>query len=135
MNFETILFAAAFLLLGILSLSRNETPPVDQAAIGENSNPPAIAAPADDVLLSTEIDTDSETSMIQMPDALNKARLKARRLLQVHDELIFECPKEEAEKTCEIVSKVMVGAPMPAVTLSVSLEVEARAGANWDEAH
>ena len=74
-------------------------------------------------------------AMIQMPGALKKARLKARMLLQVHDELIFECPKEEAEKTCEIVSKVMIGAPAPAVTLSVPLEVETRAGVNWDEAH
>ena len=74
-------------------------------------------------------------AMIQMPGALKKSRLKARMLLQVHDELIFECPKEEAAKTCEIVSKVMVGAPAPAVNLSVPLEVDARAGANWDEAH
>ncbi len=74
-------------------------------------------------------------AMMQMPDALKKARLKARMLLQVHDELVFECPREEAEKTCKIVSKVMIGAPAPAVTLSVPLEVEARAGVNWDEAH
>lgn len=74
-------------------------------------------------------------AMIRMPGALKKARLKARMLLQVHDELIFECPKAEADKTCSTVSKIMVGAPSPAVQLSVPLVVDARAGQNWDEAH
>ncbi len=74
-------------------------------------------------------------AMIRMPETLKKAKLKARMLLQVHDELIFECPKPEADKTCSTVSKVMVGAPSPAVQLSVPLVVDARAGQNWDEAH
>lgn len=74
-------------------------------------------------------------AMIRMPDALKHARLNAKMLLQVHDELIFECPRAETEKTCEIVSKTMMGAPTPAVSLSVPLVVEASAGANWDEAH
>ena len=56
-------------------------------------------------------------------------------LLQVHDELIFEVPDNEAEKTCALVSKVMIAAPEPAVKLSVPLEVDARAADNWDEAH
>lgn len=64
MNFETILFAAAFLLLGILSLSRNETPPIDQAAINDNREPIANSnvAPVDDDLLSTRSDTDTDTT-------------------------------------------------------------------------
>jgi len=74
-------------------------------------------------------------AMIRMPAALKKARLNAKMLLQVHDELIFECPKDEADKTCAIVSDIMVSAPAPAVTLSVPLIVDARAGKNWDEAH
>ena len=37
--------------------------------------------------------------MIRMPDALAAKQLKARMLLQVHDELIFEAPEKEAEKT------------------------------------
>ncbi len=74
-------------------------------------------------------------AMIRMPAALKAARLKARMLLQVHDELIFECPKSEADKTCALVSKIMIDAPEPAVKLTVPLDVEARAGANWDEAH
>ncbi len=74
-------------------------------------------------------------AMINMPGALKKARLKARMLLQVHDELIFEAPKEEADRACEIIAKVMTDAPAPAVSLSVPLDVEARAAKNWDEAH
>ncbi|MDE1174845.1 MAG: DNA polymerase I [Parvibaculaceae bacterium] len=75
-------------------------------------------------------------AMIRMPDALEQAGLHSTRmLLQVHDELIFEVPEEDAEKTCKLVSKVMVDAPHPALALSVPLEVEARAALNWDEAH
>ena len=74
-------------------------------------------------------------AMIRMPAALKKARLNARMLLQVHDELIFEAPEGEAEKTCETVAAVMKDAPLPAVKLSVRLDVDARPGANWDEAH
>jgi len=72
---------------------------------------------------------------LAMPDALAAARLKSRMLLQVHDELIFEGPAGEAEKASKIIANVMRDAPEPAVKLSVKLEVEARAGKNWDEAH
>jgi DNA polymerase-1 len=74
-------------------------------------------------------------AMIRMPAALAGAGLSARMLLQVHDELIFEVPDDEAGKTSALVSKVMAGAAEPAVKLSVPLDVEARAAANWDEAH
>ncbi len=74
-------------------------------------------------------------AMIRMPAALKRKKLGAKMLLQVHDELIFEAPKEEADATSALVSDVMMGAPAPAVNLSVPLEVEARAGKNWDEAH
>ncbi|NOX83838.1 MAG: DNA polymerase I [Alphaproteobacteria bacterium] len=74
-------------------------------------------------------------AMVAMPDALAAAQLKSRMLLQVHDELIFEGPAGEAEKASKIITNVMRDAPEPAVKLSVKLEVEARAGKNWDEAH
>ncbi len=74
-------------------------------------------------------------AMIKMPAALKHARVKSRMLLQVHDELIFECPKDDADKTIEIARKVMEAAPEPAVKISVPLVVDARAGANWNEAH
>jgi DNA polymerase-1 len=53
----------------------------------------------------------------------------------VHDELVFEAPAEEAEAACALIRQVMERAAEPAVALSVPLVVEARAAANWDEAH
>ncbi|MNE97538.1 DNA polymerase I [compost metagenome] len=73
--------------------------------------------------------------MIRMPGALLDAGLKTRMLLQVHDELIFEAPEAEAERALVVVRKVMEGAADPAVALTVPLVVEAKAAANWDEAH
>ena len=74
-------------------------------------------------------------AMVRMEAALDKAELGARMLLQVHDELVFEVPDAEVEATIEVVRKVMVEAPHPAVALSVPLQVDARAAHNWDEAH
>ena len=74
-------------------------------------------------------------AMIRMEDALRGARLSARMLLQVHDELVFEVPDDEVEATLPVISKVMAEAPFPAVELKVPLAVEARAAQNWDEAH
>ena len=73
--------------------------------------------------------------MIRMEDALAEAELSAQMLLQVHDELIFEVPEEEVAATLPVVQQVMEDAPMPAVLLSVPLQVDARAADNWDEAH
>src|SRR5690606_14280033 len=74
-------------------------------------------------------------AMVRMDDALARAGLSARLLLQVHDELIFEAAEEEVEATIPVVRSVMENAAMPAVSLSVPLQVDARAADNWDEAH
>ena len=74
-------------------------------------------------------------AMVRMDDALADARLSAHMLLQVHDELVFEVPDDEVEKTIEVVKRVMIEAPEPAVRLSAPLQVDARAAHNWDEAH
>ncbi|MFZ5692062.1 MAG: DNA polymerase I [Pseudomonadota bacterium] len=74
-------------------------------------------------------------AMIRMDDALRDAGLSAQMLLQVHDELVFEVPDAEVERTLPVVKRVMEDAPMPAVQLHVPLSVEARAADNWDEAH
>ena len=67
--------------------------------------------------------------------ALAKKKLTAQMLLQVHDELVFEVPEAEVEETLPVVKKVMEDAPLPAVSLSVPLQVDARAADNWDDAH
>jgi DNA polymerase I len=74
-------------------------------------------------------------AMIRMEEALAKKRLSAQMLLQVHDELVFEVRDDEVEKTLPVVQTVMEEAPQPAVSLSVPLQVEARAADNWEEAH
>jgi len=74
-------------------------------------------------------------AMIRLPGALAEAGLRARMLLQVHDELVFECPAPEAQDTIALVRRVMERAPLPAVDLSVPLVVDARAGHTWNEAH
>ena len=74
-------------------------------------------------------------AMIRMPAALKAEGLSARMLLQVHDELVFEAPASEAEAVSALARRVMERAAEPAVALSVPLIVEARAAANWDEAH
>jgi DNA polymerase-1 len=74
-------------------------------------------------------------AMVRMPQALRDAGLKARMLLQVHDELIFEAPEAEADAVIAVAKQIMEKAPEPAVSLTVPLVVDARAAANWDDAH
>lgn len=74
-------------------------------------------------------------AMVRMPAALREAGLKTRMLLQVHDELIFEAPESEADAAIVVAKQIMEKAPEPAVALSVPLVVDARAAANWDDAH
>jgi DNA polymerase-1 len=74
-------------------------------------------------------------AMVRMDDALASANLQAKMLLQVHDELIFETAQSEADATIELVKDIMENATMPALSMSVPLQVDARAADNWDEAH
>jgi len=74
-------------------------------------------------------------AMVRMPAALIQAGFKAKMLLQVHDELVFEADESEAAGVMALAIKVMESAPDPAVALSVPLKVDARAARNWEEAH
>lgn len=69
-------------------------------------------------------------AMIDMAKRLEVEGLKAKLLLQVHDELIFEAPKDEIEKLKEIVPDVMEHA----VELSVPLKVDYSYGPTWYDA-
>ena len=68
-------------------------------------------------------------AMLNIPPALEGAGLQARMLLQVHDELVFECPKSELKETARVVQEVMENA----FPLSIPLSTEARYGGNWGE--
>jgi DNA polymerase I len=70
-------------------------------------------------------------AMVRLPAALRDAKLKGRMLLQVHDELLFEVPEKEVEKTKDVARKVMESA----AKLSVPLVVDTGVGDNWAAAH
>ena len=74
-------------------------------------------------------------AMARIPAALAGEKLRARMLLQVHDELLFEAPEAEVEHTAQVVKAVMEGACAPHCELSVPLVVETGWARSWDEAH
>jgi len=74
-------------------------------------------------------------AMGRLPAALTRAGLKARMLLQVHDELLFEMPEDEVEATARSAREVMEGACAPCCELSVPLVVETGWARSWDQAH
>lgn len=66
-------------------------------------------------------------AMINVHERLKKEGLKAQLILQIHDELIVDAPKEEREKVEKILKEEMEGA----ITLSVPLTVSVGVGENW----
>ena len=98
-------------------LKNPSTPQVRSRAEREAINAP-IQGTAADIL---------KIAMIQMPEAIADAGLKAKMLLQVHDELLLECPETEIEITVNLVKQVMENA----FTISIPLETDAAWGKNW----
>jgi DNA polymerase-1 len=70
-------------------------------------------------------------AMIQVHGALKRRHPSARLLLQVHDELLLECPEREVDAVSDLVHEQMKGC----YTLSVPLEVSVGRGATWFDAH
>ena len=70
-------------------------------------------------------------AMIAISERLRKEKRKARMLVQVHDELLFEAPHKELGALDKLVGEEMVGA----VELRVPLAVESSTGDNWGEVH
>lgn len=70
-------------------------------------------------------------AMVNVRRRLRAEGLEARLILQVHDELIAECPEREAEHVAALLEEEMERA----VTLSVPLTAEAHSGHSWAEAH
>ena len=68
-------------------------------------------------------------AMIKIPPAIAQAGLHGRMLLQVHDELVIECPRAELNETVLAARNVMENA----YRLSIPLTTDARWGMNWDE--
>ena len=70
-------------------------------------------------------------AMIRVHDRLKAEGFEGKLVLQVHDELIVECPESEAEAICKLVEEEMEGV----AALSVPLLAETHAGKTWAEAH
>jgi DNA polymerase-1 len=109
-------------------LGRRRYFPLLQAQINQNlksrEEREAINAP----IQGTAADI-MKLAMLQIPPALQKAGLKGRMLLQVHDEIVIECPETELIETAGLVQKVME----EAYPLSIPLTTEARSGRSWGE--
>ena len=69
-------------------------------------------------------------AMVRIDRALREAGLQSRLILQVHDELLLECPPEETEQAAALLREAMEGA----ISLEVPLVAEVHQGANWAEA-
>ena len=68
-------------------------------------------------------------AMINIHRALKAGNYQARMTLQVHDELVFDCPQNELDEVEALIAREMEGA----YTLSVHLKAEVKDGKNWDE--
>jgi DNA polymerase-1 len=75
-------------------------------------------------------------AMVRMLPALAAAGLtRVKMLLQVHDELVFELPKEDVPAARKVIEAIMAEAAEPLVKLDVPLGVEIGTGASWGAAH
>jgi DNA polymerase I len=70
-------------------------------------------------------------AMIRLAQQISKKKLKSRMILQVHDELVFECPQEEEQEMRTLVKKEME----EVFPLKVPLVVDMGWGKNWNTAH
>ncbi len=72
-----------------------------------------------------------KVAMINVAERIKKEGLKSRMVLQVHDELVFDALKNEAEQLSKLVKEEMENV----IKLEVPITVECEWGANWLEAH
>ena len=70
-------------------------------------------------------------AMINMHKAIKTEKSEAKLILQVHDELILDTPKDEIDKIVSLITDSMMGA----ANLDVPLEIDIGIGDNWDQAH
>jgi DNA polymerase-1 len=100
-----------------------------------NSRNKTEKASAERVAVNTPIQGSAadivKSAMLKLDRALSAAGSPAKLLLQVHDELILECPRAEAKAAAELVREVMEGA----VKLSVPLRVSVETGKRWGDFH
>ncbi|MDR1909570.1 MAG: DNA polymerase I, partial [Spirochaetaceae bacterium] len=100
-----------------------------------NSRNKTERAAAERVAVNTPIQGSAadivKTAMLMLDRRLAETGSPARLLLQVHDELILECPRSEARDAAALVREVMENA----VSLSVPLRVSVETGKRWGDFH
>ncbi len=96
---------------------------------------PQVRAEAERQAMNTPVQGSAadliKKAMLDLRQALGQHGLRSQLVLQIHDELLLEVPEDEAEAARALVERVMEGA----LQLAVPLEVDARLGRNWAEAH
>ncbi|MBR5866304.1 MAG: DNA polymerase I, partial [Spirochaetaceae bacterium] len=70
-------------------------------------------------------------AMLNVTDELQKNDIPAKLLVQVHDELIFECPEDYVEKAVECIQQTMESV----IQLKVPLKVSVETGKRWGDFH
>ena len=70
-------------------------------------------------------------AMVAVQDSLDKKKLETKLIMQVHDELVLEVPRDELDEVKEKVRELMQGV----AKLEVALLVDVGVGENWDQAH
>jgi DNA polymerase I len=121
-GFTTTLFGRKTHFPRIKSKVQHERQGAERAAI----NAPIQGTAADII----------KRAMARMGPALEADGLgRVRMLMQVHDELVFEVPREDVAAATDVVRTVMERAAEPAMALSVPLGVEIGTGPNWGAAH
>jgi len=70
-----------------------------------------------------------KVAMIQLQSEMDRAGLEAKMILQVHDELLFELPRDEAGRLTQLLQRIMP----TALKLSVPLKIDVKTGPNWGD--
>jgi DNA polymerase-1 len=117
LGYVTTIFGRRRYIPAINSRNKTEKSAAERVAV----NTPIQGSAADIV----------KTAMLNLDKRLDAERSKARLLLQVHDELILECPKDEVQDATKLVKEEMERAASLSVPLNVSIET----GSRWGDFH
>ena len=70
-------------------------------------------------------------AMIQIQEQIREQKLDLKMVLQIHDELLFECPEDKAQEYLKLIKSKME----EVIKLNIPLKVDANYGSNWGEVH
>jgi DNA polymerase-1 len=102
--------------------------PVLREKAGRGMKEQALRAAVNTTIQGTAADL-MKMAMIRVDAALRRGRFRSRMLLQVHDELLLEVPRDEIDPVSDLVRKEMEGVH----PLKVRLAVDQKTGSNWKE--